>query len=197
MKYYKGNTEVDRPEFGGSHVVETGEAHEDMNFYPIDIESSVDDSIKATGSYCHGFYETKATNGYKRNQTHVEKVNGCGAYKKEDKIEHILVVWCAKSRVVGWYINATVSRWYQGPDLEPLDRYYNISAKAEDCTLLPVETRYGSTWDVPRARKDGYGFGQANVWYPTAPEAEEYLEKLIENINHYKGENWVFECPEV
>lgn len=195
MKYYKGNTENDRPELGGSYVDETGEAHEDMNFYTRDIEDSVND-------YCLGFYETKTSKGGKRNQTRLENIDGCGAYNKEASIDHILVVWCVKSRVVGWYKNATVNRRYLELDLElpdgDIDRIYNISAIAEDCTLLPVETRFDSTWDVPRARRDGFGFGQANVWYPksTVPEAKGFVEKIIKNINHYNGKNWVSECPE-
>lgn len=206
MKYYKGKTERDFPKYGGKYVTETGEANEDMNFYPRDISELTIDTIDSGQCYCFGFYETKTTSGDMQNQTHVEKIEGCSAYKKEAEIEHILVIWCAKSennktRVVGWYKNATVNRRYQETDLEyPSgdieDLYYNIIAKAEDCILLPEKERYDSTWDVPRAKQDGIGFGQANVWYPTAPRDQEYVKKLLKNIDNYNGENWVYEYPE-
>ncbi|NME83770.1 hypothetical protein [Clostridium sp. SM-530-WT-3G] len=118
----------------------------------------------------------------------------------------MLVIWCAKSdyldftSIVGWYKNATVSRYYKEVEFE--DGYiqdYNVIAKAEDCVLLPVNARIRRTlWYVPRkGKKNGpsYGFGQSNVWF--ANEANEnihlkdYLDRIISQIYNYCGENLV------
>ena len=98
--------------------------------------------------------------------------------------------------------HATVFR-----DLQPWDlslgngikdaRFYNVNAKAEDCTLLPFGKRNNHIWSVPTAKyTKSFGFGQSMVWYPTEPTAKVFLERLIDNINNYTGENWLYKFPE-
>lgn len=153
-----------------------------------------------------GFFETKSTNRTSINQLHIEKINGCEALKKTDKIDDVLVVWCATADtnecvVVGWYKNATVYRNYceylfKGKtDEEDYIQLCNIIADYKDCVLLPADgTR--RRWSVPDSHKSTYGFGQSLVWYAKEKEAESYLKSLIERINNYTGENWIDKYPD-
>ena len=80
--------------------------------------------------------------------------------------------------IVGWYKNATVFRrrpFYNG-------RFFNIQADRKDGFLLPEDQR---TFVVPRARQDGIGFGQANIWYAGTPECSEYVNKVIRYIESH------------
>jgi hypothetical protein len=36
---------------------------------------------------------------------------------------------------------------------------------------------------------------KAMVWYPTEPEAENYLSRLLKNIESYRDENWLNKWP--
>lgn len=77
------------------------------------------------------------------------------------------------------------------------ERGYNIRAKASDCTLLPVNERNRGIWEIRSAKyTKAYGFGQSMVWYPTEPEAQQYVVRLVENIKSYNGENWLDRYPE-
>lgn len=203
LDYYKGVSEEDRPKYGGSWVKDNLDAHEAYNF----------EAIKFNGDeteYCLGFVETKSTNGQDRNQLHIEKILGCGSYKNKDSVDDILVIWCAKDNcvdftsVVGWYKHATVYRYHQDIDFDSgYVQACNVIAKAEDCVLLPKGIRHKkSLWYVPRkGKKNGlsYGFGQANVWFANTAEDNQnlnnYLNKIVDQINSYSGENWVNKYP--
>lgn len=71
------------------------------------------------GLYCLGFFETKSHNGKDVNQMRIENIAGCELLKKEESVDDVLVVYCAKhpmhkfTTVVGWYKHATVFRHYQ------------------------------------------------------------------------------------
>lgn len=72
----------------------------------------------------------------------------------------------------------------------------NAYAARENCVLLPVKDRMSEIWEVPRVRKGAsFGFGQANVWFAEGREENEaldrFLDKLVEQIQNYSGENWV------
>lgn len=199
MKEYRGVTDNDTPVNGGSYVDDTNDAHEAYNFDKITFD---DDNEKLP--YCLGFFETKCTNGESRNQLHIEKIDD-NVDKNIEAIDDVLVVWCAKGEtndftsVVGWYKNATVYRYYQ--ELEFSNGFiqdYNVLAKAEDCILLPLNVRSRRTmWWVPRvAKKNGpsYGFGQANVWFANEKNNKaknDYINKLVNQINEYNGENYM------
>ena len=108
MKYYKGITENDVPDNGGSYVKENKQAHECYNFSPAKFE----DGSQA----CLGFVMLAGTKGNTDIRLHIEKIIGCEALKKENIVHNVIVVFCSKApnsstmRVVGFYKNATVYR---------------------------------------------------------------------------------------
>lgn len=62
----------------------------------------------------------------------IENIAGCELLKKEESVDDVLVVYCAKhpahkfTTVVGWYKHATVFRHYQEAVFAPEDiQYYN------------------------------------------------------------------------
>ena len=197
MKYYKGVCQADQAYNGGSYVLENGFGHEEFNFLPIHTET--DQMV------CFGFVEPKSNRG-KTNTMHIEKIEGCALLKKEPMVEDVLVVWCATrergdTTVVGWYKHAEVWRdlqpwivtWDDGREEE---RYYNIKASAQDCTLLPQGERNLHKWWVPTAQYTrSFGFGQSMVWYRVQEEAKDYLRKLVDSIEEYTGENWLERYP--
>ena len=131
MKEYRGNEDgKDTPLNGGSYVDETGDAHEKYNFTPVNMEGK-------EGLYCLGFFETKSHNGKDVNQMRIENIAGCELLKKEESVDDVLVVYCAKhpahkfTTVVGWYKHATVFRHYQEAVFAPEDiQYYNAIANS-------------------------------------------------------------------
>lgn len=197
MKYYKGVCQADQAFNGGSYVLENGFGHEEFNFLPIHTET---DQL-----VCFGFVEPKTNRG-KTNTLHIEKIEGCTLLKKEPVVEDVLVVWCATrergdTTVVGWYKHAEVWRdlqtwfvtWDDGSEEE---RYYNVKASAQDCTLLPQGERNLHKWWVPTAQYTrSFGFGQSMVWYPVQDEAKDYIRKLLDSIDGYTGENWLERYP--
>ena len=78
--------------------------------------------------------------------------------------------------IVGWYEHALVHRYYQNSFRSPfgLDRDFFVTAKAENCYLLPEDKR---TYTIGRAAVDGRGkgFGQSNVWYADSEYAKEHI----------------------
>lgn len=133
MKEYRGNEDgKDIPLNGGSFVDETGDAHEKYNFTPVNMEGR-------EGLCCLGFFETKSHNGKDVNQMRIENIAGCEHCKKEESVDDVLVVYCAKhpahkfTTVIGWYKHATVYRHYQEAVFAPEDiQYYNAIAKSSD-----------------------------------------------------------------
>ena len=114
----------------------------------------------------------------------------------------VLVVYCAKhpahkfTTVVGWYKHATVYRHYQEAVFAPEDiQYYNAIANSSDCVLLPAGIRSRKVqWEVPRKSNGwAYGFGRANVWYASEEDSrlQDYLTRLVKQIDEYDGENWI------
>lgn len=200
MKYYKGNYPgIDEPVNGGDYVKKTHDAAEKFNFLPIEFGDA---------RLCVGHVETKSTNGVDSNQLHVEKIEG--GLKEYDVIDNVLVIWCARQDtdnrtvVVGWYRNADVFRYYQEnediffeDELGTYISYYNIVADADDCVLLPVNDRNKFKWNVPRKGPKGaaFGFGSANVWFGREELAQGFINKLVQIIDEYDGENWL--CKEV
>ena len=190
MKYYKGITDTDKPENGGSYVSDTGLAHECYNFEPV-IQTG-EDFEKCIG-FCMMY-----------GQLHIERIVGCEDCKKEESCEGVTVVFVSKSsraksmRVVGFYKNATV---YRHPHFMEFDggyeQMYWFEAKKEDCVVLPYSTRFGSSaWYVPNSTaRDDFGFGRSQVWYAGSKGASkkelEYVERMIHSIDSYQGENWM------
>ncbi len=208
MDYYKGIViGVDEPKNGGSYVTENGDAHEAFNFESVVLGK---DAGYPQGEYCLGFVETKSTNKNTRNQLNIEKIADCELCKKENEVEDVLVVFCAKypdsmvqeTYVVGWYKHATVYRYYEtlgfsDENVVVYSRDYNAIALKENCVLLPRSIRRKSNiWKVPRKNSGvSYGFGQANVWFASGREENEHLDrfllKIVQQIEEYDGENWI------
>lgn len=197
MKYYRGTYPGDEPLHGGAWVEEHHDANEALNFLPITV--TMLDTNEET-EIVLGSFETKSTNGT-QNQLHIEKIEGCSDLRKDESVEGVLVIWCASSpkggsRVVGWYKNATVYRYYEELDVEEDDgneftRVYNVSAMSCDAVLLPEDEREHDIWHVPRINtKRGFPFGffRSNVWYPKE-NAKDFVKRLRQNIDAYNGQN--------
>ena len=193
MKNYKGITDDDKPSFGGSYVDETGDAQEKFNFESFKLNEEI---------CCLGFVETKISKGKKdRNKLHIEKIRNANIDENVSILNDVLVVWCARSKtynhtmVVGWYKDATVTKEYR--TIESKDNImqeYFMSAKKENCVLLPENIRSKITqWKVPRRGGNiSFGFGQANVWFANELDnirLDEFLEKMVQKIENYNGEN--------
>lgn len=196
MKYYKGITDTDKPENGGSYVSDTGRAHECYNFAPV-VQDGED------YEKCLGYFQLSGgKNG--ANQLHIERIVGCEACKKEESCEGVTVVFVSKSnraksmRVVGYYKNATVYRYPHVMEFESgYEQTYWFEAKKEDCVILPYHTRFSfANWYVPKStEKNAFGFGRSQVWYAAEKGSSlkeiEYVEKMIQSIDEYDGENWM------
>ncbi len=61
-------------------------------------------------------------------------------------------------------------------------RIYNIVADWKNAYLLSVPQR---KQHVPRARKDGVGFGQRQIWYANTLEGENFANKILGYIKNY------------
>lgn len=185
MKYYKGINENDIPYNGGEFVEENGYGHEEYNFDSVNIDGK---------DYLFGFVEIKSIR-WKRNDLRIENIKGCEAFKDEDSVNGVLVIWCTitylnQTSIVGWYKDATVYRKYQELEFDNgYIQYFNVKAKKENCVLIPHIDRNRHIWKAPTPRTHTYGFGQALVWYAKEEKADNYINRLIKNIYEYDGEN--------
>jgi len=91
-----------------------------------------------------------------------------GAPKGADSVDRVLVVWVARSLIVGWYKNATVYRHSQLPPKSSGHSYkgkpisYYVTAAASDCKIvLPADSRL---FPVPRAGKRKQAMGRY-TWF--------------------------------
>lgn len=48
--------------------------------------------------------------------------------------------------------------------------------------MLPEHKR---TFKASRARMDGFGFGQSNLWYAPGEKCRDYVEKVFDYIDSY------------
>ena len=195
MKWYDGVTN-DVPVNGGKYIAEHHHGNEVNNFTPHLAEYGEENEVS---EWLFGTFETKSTND-KSHQAHIEKIAGCQDLNNEDCAEGVLVIWCATApvggrRVVGWYRDATVCRYYESMPVDKgdgstWDCLYNVFARAEGAVLLPEKERFKEKWSVPGHTRKGdnlFGFGQANIWYASEPAAEEYVTQLVKSINEYSG----------
>lgn len=195
MKYYRGITDQDTPINGGSYVKETQLAHECFNFAPVVLD---------TGKRkCLGFAQLMGNSKNTWPQLHIEKIVGCQAYRKAEKVDDVTVVFCSKARnsssmrVVGFYNHATVYRHYQEAEFESgYIQSFSFEADQENCVLLPYKKRHcDSRWFVPLSGSGNkkYGFGRSNIWYAggnTDNQDEiKYVERMLTYIENYQEEN--------
>jgi hypothetical protein len=199
MDFYKGK-ENDRMVGSFRYVIEKGDAGEKHNFAPIEVNGK---------EVCYGFVEPGFTKGGfesgKQKQINIRRINDAG--NPGDKLDNVLVVWCANSPeikhtvIVGWYKNSTVyKKANKLPYNEETDRglpefgyLYNVVADKNDCTLLPIEERNKEKWRAYRkvGNPRGFGFGQSNMWYSDGESAREYVSEIIKQIEGYDGDNWI------
>jgi hypothetical protein len=199
MSFYKGK-QNDKLEGNFRYIKENADGMEKNNFDPI---------VKDGNEYCYGYVEPGFTKGGYENgrqrQIHIEKI--LGADNPKEKLDRVLVIWCAKmpgtkrSAILGWYKNATVYRnvltisndMLNGRGLPNFGYWVNTIAAKEDCVLLPLKEREKDIWTAYRKNqnKDGFGFGQSNMWYAREDSAQGYVDSIITQIEHYQGENWV------
>jgi hypothetical protein len=179
------------------YVRETGDACEKYNFNPINVDGK---------SVCQGFFEAGYTKGgYKygsSRQVHIERIDN--VFKNANSAIGVTVVWCSLintkgTKIVGWYKNAEVFRRvlklpfgaFEGRGNPEYGYVYNVVAEENNCVSLPPSEISNPEWRAPRYNKDGYGFGQRNMWYAKEPEAKEYVENILNKISHYSGENLI------
>lgn len=173
MEHYNGNCKSDMIVGGGSY--DDKDKHEAFNFQ----------NLRGT---CYGYVQS--VRGCKINLSRIEKA----VSESEEQIKNVLVVWVAKrpdsggTYIIGWYNNATVYADYQTSNNSSRNKYsYNITAKKDDCVLLPVDSRI---MNVPRASTEGKGFlGQSNIWYADSKNSsvQEFRKKVLEYIKNYKS----------
>lgn len=198
MKFYKGITDTDKPVNGGSYVKDTNYAHECYNFDPVILEDNKE--------YCLGFTQLL---GGKEPQLHIERIVGCKSMKDALSVDDVIVVFCSKAhvaktmRVVGFYKNATVYRYYRecifpGKDEEEYIQAYSFIAEKKDCVLLPYQERFiNGNWFVPTSGKMGYsfGYGHSNIWFAGSGtdnmDELNYVNRMIESVEGYTGENTI------
>lgn len=197
MKYYRGIIPgLDEPVNVNSRSKDIGDIEEQYNFLSCNME---DEDV------CLGYFSAKAGTAKSAAQVHIEKIEG---YEEgQDKVEDVLVVWCAKKEgtdnrtvVVGWYKHATVYRYYQeaifGDGDEEFHQLYNVVAKADDCVLLPTGERSRYTrWNIPRKKGSNgpaFGFTSTNIWYANEEKAEDFVKSLVQRINDYNEENLMY-----
>lgn len=171
MQFYDVEMHEETPKHGGKYVKETGDAEEKYNFHAND------------DGFVYGFVETKYKDSYlgqkEPKQIRIENIDK--AFKKQDTIDDVCVVFCAhsdklkKTVIVGWYKNATILRHR----VRETHRQYNMYCLAKDAYLLPEDSR---KFIVPRAQQDGIGFGQSNVWYAKDEKAHAFVEDVWKYI---------------
>jgi hypothetical protein len=171
MIHYRGYNPKDQIDGGGSY--RNDDKHEVYNFMPID-------------GICYGYVQP-----VKWGAINLRRIDrNCDA---AEQLNNVLVVWMAThpqnggTYILGWYKNATVYSKFQASQLKQRKYYeYNITAKAEDCILIPLDQR---TFKVPRANVIGKGFlGQSNVWYADSDllSVKAFQKDVIDYINAFQ-----------
>ena len=184
-------------------MVSRRDSADTYNFCPFGTEDGVlplqlndGTQLKLEGVLCLAYVSTTRTKDGSPKLLHLEKIRDCRGCTKDDYVDDVLVVFCAKRpgdawpTVVGWYRNAYVFRYHldlKGIEGDPM--YGNIIAKAKDVVLLPMEER---KWRVYRAPKDGFGFGQSNYWFANeeqSPKVKGYVEDIVHKIETYERQH--------
>jgi hypothetical protein len=141
------------------YVKSHGFGHEMFNFAPIGRK------MYGTAPFPHG-------------SVNVQKLD---ALKGDDSASGVLVVWVARSVIVGWYKNATVYRHSQVPPKGNGHSYkgkpigYRAVAAEQDCKLiLPPDAR---VFPVPRAWQRKHAMGRY-TWFAEGEPNRAFREKV-------------------
>ena len=183
MKYYKGISEDDTPlGTGGSYPKE--EKHEIFNFLDDD-------------GTCYGYTPPWG----KLNLKEICKKEIKKSPDGNEYIENVLIIFNAskndgnKRRVIGFYIGATIFK-DPYPNTNPKRiitstnsfASYNIRVKSENAYLFENENERNIY--LPFAKKDGYGYGQSNIWYANNnSRCIEFRKDIIIQIEKIVTEN--------
>jgi hypothetical protein len=161
MSKYEGLKD-DKISGGGKYVEEHGYGHEILNFQPYDGK------MYGNAPVPHGTI----------------KLEKLGAAKGAESVECVLVIWVAKSLIVGWYKNATVYRRSQPPKSsahsfqgDPIR--YHVTAAEADCTRIdPLDARW---FHVPRARERKHAMGRS-TWFAEGSSNSAFRAKVIQYV---------------
>lgn len=166
MKYYAGISDDDQPKNGGKYIAENGAGGEIFNFM----------------SYNHKCYGYVMHNG---DELHIERYDKI--LKSFDEVRDMTVVWVASdgksSKIVGWYENATMYRYWQTGWESDYCGDYNFVADEKDCYLIDEEQR---DFFMPRASVagTGRGMGRSHVWYADSIYAqEEFVPEVLKYLD--------------
>lgn len=158
MEKYAG-MDNDSIKNGGSYTKEMGFGHEVINFLSD-----------------NGYYRGFANSG--NQMIDLGKIDM--AAKNLDKLEDVLVVFCAKDKfqtIVGYYNHATVYRHIQK---RPNDKYegYFFETKVINGKLLPISKR-NFEFDKEKQGKPG----ESNIWYARGDVARKQRLRILEYID--------------
>ncbi|MBR5297974.1 MAG: hypothetical protein IKU29_08960, partial [Parabacteroides sp.] len=174
MKYYNGVTDDDMPKNGGKYIKEYNDGGEVYNFTPYNHK-------------CYGYVM------HKGDELHIERYDKI--LKDFDEVRDVTVVWVASdgesSKIVGWYENATMYRFWQSY-MDPIfsgdrENFYNFVADEKDCYLIDESNR---SFVIPRASLAGRGkgMGQSQVWYAESEFAQkEFIPKVLDYLASEKN----------
>jgi len=147
---------------GGKYVTVHGYGHEILNFKPYRGK------MYGASPVPHGTI----------------RLERLGAPKGAESVDGVLVVWVAKSKIVGWYENATVyrnsqlpkslSRSYQGSRI----RYIVSAAKTDSCRIDPPDARWFS---VPRAWQRKQAMGRY-TWFAEGPQNSKFRARVLKYV---------------
>jgi Domain of unknown function (DUF3883) len=160
MSEYSG---LDKITGGGKAVAIQGYGHEMLNFKP----------------FAGRMYGTAVTPGF--GDINLERL---GAAKGSSFVDGVLVVWVAKSRIVGWYRNARVFRRSQQPPKNSGRSYkshsigYRMTAVQSFCTILDPDARH---FPVPRAREREHAMGRY-IWYAEGASNRAFRKKVLRYV---------------
>jgi hypothetical protein len=137
------------------------------------------------GSEIFNFKSYKGNNyGFVRAPHNSIRLEKLGAAKGAPAVRGVLVVWVARSRIVGWYKNATVFRSAQLPPSGAGRVFkghrikFNVVAKRGDCTLLDPDARL---FAIPRSRKRAHAMGRY-LWYAEGRSNRVFRDRVREYI---------------
>jgi hypothetical protein len=163
MKHYEGITRLDKPQYGGSWIAESGgKGGEVKNF------------LTRRDGYVYGYVANN-------DEISLDRIGGPPG---SPSLHHVTVVWVSRSErfgtvIVGWYKDATVFRSVQDHD----GLSYFMRAKAKNCHLLDVQDR---KFEIPR----GAGWmGQKNRWYADRSSHAIFRRKVLRYLETNKLPN--------
>lgn len=175
MKYYSG-AEHERPQGGGSYTKDNV-GYESCNF--LDLDGKL-----------QGYFRTPF------DKVNLERI--APEAGGTDPLDQVLVIFGATDpegqglKVVGWYRNARVYRYYQdGNEARRSfqEEYfgYHFEAPTAEAVLLPLEQR------TQAIHRGANGMVRTSIFYPYDEAGQQrnllWLEEIVDFVNNYQGDN--------